>query len=705
MDSHIGGKVARQPMNVCQKILLQHAVGLGDESVEPGNVVRICPDWFLASEVAWFGMNKSYERMGRPGFKRKDRFWLAGDHVVDPRVNDRPYEKSLIDACDRIAEELDLGDNYAGHNTTIMHTEFYRSRCQPGMLVVGADSHTSSAGALGSLAIGVGITDLVLQLITGETYLEVPEVIRINFINEPPLGIGGKDVILGVMRQLKRNTVAAGRLVEYTGQGLQFLSSDARFAIANMTTEFGGIGACVVPDGITLDYVESRHDKRHKSSSLYFRPDDHAPYVATYDVDLAKIDHFVALYPSPDNVVSISEAQDRLSQLDGVFIGACTTTEEDLILAGLVLREALKRGYKPVKRGLRRVTPGSTSIIKRLEQAKLLEQYENAGFQIGAPGCSYCVGMGVDKAKEGEVWLSSQNRNYRDRMGPGSIANIASPATVAISSFFMSLQNPEEILSAIDMDEFDELRAYHRRISRSSPTYSEPETPASSLLSYTHDYGTEILPEDEEPSTLPDIIQGRIQRFGANVDTDSIIPTDKCHSHLSPDEVARGAFCYTRPDFYDRAKSGCNILVAEESFGCGSSREQAPKALMWAGIEAVIAKSFAFIYQRNQVNNGLMGIKLQDDRFFQVAQEGKEIVIDIKNRQIHCEGKSFVFGLERIQEQLLREGGLVRTYERYGPSLFAKLQSLDAKLSAQPRRAEGLKALQVSDTGARSLNW
>lgn len=704
MATHVGSKATRQPMNVCQKILLQHAVDMRDESVEPGKVIRICPDWFLASEVAWFGMNKSYERMGRPGFKRKDRFWLAGDHVVDPRVNDRPYERSLIDACDRIAEELDLGDNYAGHNTTIMHTEFYRSRCQPGMLVFGADSHTSSAGALGSLAIGVGITDMVLQLITGETYLEVPEVVRINFINEPPLGIGGKDVILGVMRQLKRNTVAAGRLVEYTGQGLQYLSSDARFAIANMTTEFGGIGACVVPDGITLDYVKSRRDPRHRSNSVYFRPDVDAPYVATYDVDLARLDHFVALYPSPDNVVPIPETQDRLSQLDGVFIGACTTTEEDLILAALVLREALARGYKPVKRGLRRVTPGSTSIVNRLMQLKLLEQYENAGFQIGAPGCSYCVGMGVDKAGEGEVWLSSQNRNYRDRMGPGSFANIASAATVAISSFSMSLQNPTEILSAVDMNEFDELRAHYRSRSRSSPIYSEPQVPASFVSSYTDDYDTKILPENEA-SRLPDIIQGRIQRFGANVDTDSIIPTDKCHSHLSQDEVARGAFCYTRPEFYDLAQAGCNVLVAEESFGCGSSREQAPKALMWAGIEAVIAKSFAFIYQRNQVNNGLMGIKLQDDSFFEVAQEEKEIIIDIKNREIRCEGKSFNFGLERIQEQLLSEGGLVRTYERYGPSLFAKLQSLDVQTSAQAGRSKDVETLLSSQPGARSVDW
>ncbi|KIX93949.1 uncharacterized protein Z520_10286 [Fonsecaea multimorphosa CBS 102226] len=692
----------RRPMTACQKILVHHALGLETPYVEPGTVIRVAPDWFLASEVAWFGMNKAYERMGRPGIRRKDRFWLAGDHVVDPRVNHRAYEKSLIEACDQIAKEMDLGDNYAGHNTTIMHTEYYRSRCQPGMLVIGADSHTSSAGALGSLAIGVGSTDMILQLVTGETYLEVPEIVRINFINTPPLGTSGKDVILGVMRKLRRNTVAAGRLVEYTGEGLQYLSCDARFAIANMTTEFGGIGACIVPDGVTMQYIQRRRDPRHKSDSLYFRPDDDAQYAETFDVDLSELEHFIALYPSPDNVVPVSEAKEQLQHLQGVFIGACTTTEEELILAALVLKEAMSQGLKPVVPGLRRVTPGSNSIINRLKELNLLEVYEQAGFEIGAPGCSYCVGMGVDKAGQGEVWLSSQNRNYRDRMGPGSIANITSAATVAISSFSMSLQSPTDILGKIDMAEFDAMRRYGAQEPRESPGYVEPEL----LPTVRTKTDADLLPSAEEkpPPSLPESIRGRVQRFGDNVDTDSIIPTDKCHSHLTQEEVARGAFCYTRPEFYDRAQAGASIVVAEKSFGCGSSREQAPKALMWAGIQAVIAKSYAFIYQRNQVNNGLMGIKLQDDDFYQLAQEGEEVVIDVKNRQIHCGGRTWDFRLDRIQEQLLAEGGLISTYERYGPSLFSKLQSLDQKAGNASRDAAEAGFVEESSK-TTSLEW
>ena len=411
--------VNRKPMNVCEKILYHHAVGLNQDHppyVTAGEVICIAPDWILASEAAWYGMDKMYTGMGRPGVKRPDRFWLAGDHVVDPRVNHLPKQKELIERCDRIAKEMELGDNYRGHNTTIMHTEYYRQRVLPGMLVIGADSHTGSAGCLGALAIGMGITDVVIQLVTGETYIHVPEVVQINLVGKPPRGMGGKDVILGILGQLKRNTVAAERLVEYTGPGLKYLSSDARFAICNMTTEFGGIGACVVPDVVTTEYVAKRKNPKWRKGAIYFRPDEDAQYAASYDIDLSTMETLVALYPSPDNVVPISRVD---LKLDGCFIGACTTTEEELILAGMVIQECLKQGLRPCSHGLRRVTPGALTITNRLEELGLLKAYADAGFVIGAPGCSYCVGMGPDQASEGEVWLSSQNRNFRDRMGKG----------------------------------------------------------------------------------------------------------------------------------------------------------------------------------------------------------------------------------------------------------------------------------------------
>ena len=176
----------------------------------------------------------------------------------------------------------------------------------------------------------------------------------------------------------------------------------------------------------------------------------------------------------------------------------------------------------------------------------------------------------------------------------------------------MSLQDPQQITDRIDTEEFDSMRQYWTDTSQPLPGYSEPTISELDHVKTTEFNGEQQSLKEPEHATLEETIVGNIQRFGDNVDTDSIIPTDKCHSHLSTEEVARGAFCYTRPKFYERTQAGATIIVAEKSFGCGSSREQAPKALIWAGIRVVIAKSFAFIYQRNQVNTGLLGIKLQD---------------------------------------------------------------------------------------------
>jgi len=404
-------------MSVCEKILYAHAIGLKGKALKVGEVVCLEPDWLLCSEACWAHMDKWYTTYGRPGFRRKDRFWLAPDHLVDPRINDLPRQREAIQACEKIAEELELNDNYNPPNTTIVHTEFYRSRCQPGMLIFGADSHTGSSGCLGSLAIGMGPSDVFIQLLTGETYLRVPPIVRINIVGEPKFGITGKDIILGVLGLIKRNTACYERLVEFTGPGLKYLSCDARFTMSNMVTELGGIGACVVADEITKAYIEARKDKRHKNDAIYYAPDPDAHYESSFNIDLAQIHTFVALFPSPDNVKPIDEVE--RFKLDGVFIGACTTTEEELILAALVLEQGLLAGMKPVDHGTRKVTPGSTNIVNRLRNLGLLDIYERAGFIIGAPGCSYCVGLSADQAGKGEVWLSSQNRNFRDRMGPG----------------------------------------------------------------------------------------------------------------------------------------------------------------------------------------------------------------------------------------------------------------------------------------------
>jgi homoaconitase/3-isopropylmalate dehydratase large subunit len=164
--------------------------------------------------------------------------------------------------------------------------------------------------------------------------------------------------------------------------------------------------------------VNRRPIKKHKNAAIYFKPDEDATYAQSFEIDLAKVQCGIALYPSPDNVVPVGEVSGTV--LDGCFIGACTTAEEDLIIAAMVLEAGLTKGWKPVERGRRIVVPGSKPIRHKLEKLGLIDIYQQCGFKVGVPGCSMCVGQGVDQAAAGEKWLSSQNRNFKNRMGPGN---------------------------------------------------------------------------------------------------------------------------------------------------------------------------------------------------------------------------------------------------------------------------------------------
>lgn len=629
-------------------------------------------------------MESAYEALGKPGIFRNDRFWLAGDHVVDPRIKDIPQVKALVRSSENARQQFKMTE-YQGMNYTIMHTEFCRERAQPGMLVIGSDSHTCSAGSVGALAVGLGVADVTMPLITGETWFRIPESVNIKFINAPSPGIGGKDTILYIMKELKRNTVAADRVVEFTGPGLAHLSCDARFAISNMTTEFGGVSGIFVPDQITFDFVSRRKSPRHKRNSDYFRPDEDAEYAATHVIDLAKVESFVARYPSPDDVVPVSELEGTV--LDGCFIGACTTAEEDLILGAMVLEVGLRKGLVPLKHGKRKVVPGSLPILNRLKTLGLAEIYTQAGFQIGVPGCSYCVGMGADRAGEGEVWISSQNRNFKNRMGKGAIGHLGSAATVAASSFGMKITDPRPFLDAIDQTRLREiLGSQPTNAPKTSPVYIEPGQRSSAqtarvnqrekkqtLSPWNGNLATGNPVESFLPVSLPDtqdIRQGRVQCLGDFIDTDALAPSEILTSCTTNEEFGQHCLKHTHPHFRSLVKDGFNVVVAGHAFGCGSSRENAVSALLGAGVICVIAKSFAFIYGRNQPNLGLLGITIVDESFHEAAVDGTSIDIDMDRFRVRIGEREWPFEFSIMEKELIQVGGLSNAFRKFGSKLF-----------------------------------
>jgi homoaconitase/3-isopropylmalate dehydratase large subunit len=405
-----------RPMTLSQKIFAAHSLSpVPIEGLSTGAVVLTGLDWVLASELSWSGMVRTYAELGDPGIWRNDRFWLANDHVAHPDAMGARNVKAMVSAAERAKKQFLMTD-YQGSNYTIMHTEFVRERAEPGMLVLGSDSHTCSGGAMSCLSIGLGAADVMMALSLGQTWFKIPQAIRIEFTGRPSRGVSGKDVILHILGKLKRNTVAAERIVEFAGPGCRFLSIDARFAICNMCTEFGAVTGLFVPDDVTRQYLAKRRRKTNTKNTMYLKPDDDAVYAGTYEIDLAEVESTIAVYPEPDHIVPVSEKAGM--KLDGVFIGACTTTEEEIVLAALVLKVGLEKKL-PLAKGKRHYVPGSLPIVERLGQLGLLEVYEQAGFTRGPPGCSYCVGLSAEKASAGETWLSSQNRNFKNRMGAG----------------------------------------------------------------------------------------------------------------------------------------------------------------------------------------------------------------------------------------------------------------------------------------------
>src|SRR5215471_10589225 len=652
----------RRPMTLTQKILAHHARGLVRPYVQAGDILQIAVDWTIASELAWNGMERTYQALGRPRIHDPERFFLAVDHTVDPvTLASDPRAQRLAKLSRDFAQESKIRHFYDA-NQTILHTKFYRDLVQPGQVVLGADSHTSSHGGLGAFAIGLGGADVAAAMVLGQSWIEVPEAIAIEYRGQPPFGIGGKDVILKTLGDLGRNTVAMERSVEYRGESVRSFSTDMRFTIANMTAEFGGLNGIFEADEVVAAWLANRPSDN--TEALLFRADADAPYLERHPIDLTRLGPQVAKPFSPDNVMPVEAAIGM--PLDGCFIGACTTTEEELVLGALVLEQAMKGRQAIAPSRTRLVVPGDLGIQTRMQSGGLWEIYQRAGFRIGAPGCSMCLGVASEKALPGEVWISSQNRNYENRMGAGSLAWLASAATVAASSVEMRVADPRKLLERIDR------QRYERLLFRERPAPSPQIRPAEPQIS--------LAPVPDSQGARADmsrrrVISGQVQRFGDHVDTDAIIPGEFCHL-TGLEELGSHAFQHVRPEFFQRAQGGRTIIVAGHGWGSGSSREQAVWALIGAGIKAVIAKSYAFIHKRNLVNEALPYLVIRDDSFYERAQHSEEVSIDLAAGGVTHVKSGRTPTAEKpsaIVQALQRQGGLVPAIKALGPRVFESL--------------------------------
>lgn len=319
----------------------------------------------------------------------------------------------------------------------VCHQRLVEDWVNPGDLVVGADSHTCTSGALGAFSTGMGSTDIALAFALGKVWLKVPETHKFIIKGKLPLGVYSKDIILNIIGKIGADG-ATYKAMEFEGETIEDLSMSSRFVITNMAIEAGGKTGLIAPDEITRRYLKSR-DREDKFREI--KSDSDADFENVIEIDVNKLDPSVAFPHTVDNVKGISEIDDI--KMDQVFIGTCTNGRlEDLRIAASILKGKKRH---PDTRLI--VVPSSKEVFLEALQEGLIEVFIEAGAAVESPGCGPCVGIHKGILADGERVLSTQNRNFLGRMGnPKGFIYLGSPATAAASAIEGKIADPRRYL-------------------------------------------------------------------------------------------------------------------------------------------------------------------------------------------------------------------------------------------------------------------
>ena len=322
----------------------------------------------------------------------------------------------------------------------VIHQRLVESYAKPGDVVIGADSHTCTSGALGAFATGMGSTDVAIGMAMGKTWLKVPETFRVEVTGEFRPGVYSKDLILYLIGMLGADG-ATYKALEFGGPAIDRMSMESRFVLSNMAVEAGAKTGLIASDVKTKQYLKARGRVKDWQP---LSPDQGARYERVVKINAGKLLPQVAFPHTVDNTKNIGDAKGI--KVDQVFLGTCTNGRtEDLKLAARILR-----GKKRAPQTRLVVVPASQDVYVSAMQSGLLEVFVRAGGIIMGPGCGPCVGVHQGVLGDGEVCLSTANRNFRGRMGnPEGFVYLASPATAAYSAITGKISDPREFFSRI----------------------------------------------------------------------------------------------------------------------------------------------------------------------------------------------------------------------------------------------------------------
>jgi 3-isopropylmalate/(R)-2-methylmalate dehydratase large subunit len=414
-------------MNIIEKIL---ADASGKQQVSPGEIVEANIDAAMIHDLTGPLAIKSFREIGAKKVWDNNKVIIILDHLV-------PASSIISANLHRIvrnfAEEQNIQNFYDVGRGGVCHQVMpEKGHVRPGEVIVGADSHTCTYGAFGAFATGIGSTEMAAVFATGKLWFRVPEVIKVDVTGKLQSMVTPKDVTLDIVGRIGADG-AIYKGLEFGGSTIMEMSVDGRMVLCNMAVEMGAKAGIIEPDQKTLHYVKARTDKPIKP----VKSDLDAKYERVVDVDVSNLEPQVAVPHSVDNVKPVSEVKNV--KVDQAFIGSCTNGRlEDLRSAARILKG------KKIARGVRLVViPASQEIYLNALNEGLIKTFMDAGATIGNPNCGPCLGGHMGILAEGEVCISSSNRNFVGRMGSTkSFVYLASPATVAASAITGKITDP-----------------------------------------------------------------------------------------------------------------------------------------------------------------------------------------------------------------------------------------------------------------------
>jgi 3-isopropylmalate/(R)-2-methylmalate dehydratase large subunit len=572
---------------------------------DAGAIVFAKPDIILTHDNT-SSIYKTFQKMDGKRVADPNQLLVVLDHNAPPadaKLANQYQEIRNIVSQQGIEKFYDAGKGIC-HQIMSYHA-------RPGMLIVGSDSHTSTAGAFNSLAAGIDRTESAGIWKRGETWFRVPESIKITLSGKLQENVSAKDLALWIIGMIGSDG-ANYMSVEYHGDGIKTLEISDRMTIANLASEMGAKNAVFPVDEVLENYYGE------KVTGVW--ADKGATYFKELAIDMNKIFPVVAAPHNVDNVKSVSEVSGTVVH-EGL-IGTCTNGRiEDMRIAAAILNgKVIKNGFQL------NIIPASGKIFLQAIEEGLISTFIKAGANVLTPSCGPCLGTGQGIPASGHTVISTANRNFPGRMGNKEAQiYLASPATVAISSLNGVITDP-----------------------RSVP-------------------GNEKYPFKAEQSKTSEIKEGENRKYGTvwnysdvdNLNTDQMFAGKHTYNILSTDPVAIMPLLFSDfdPAFSSNVKQN-DIIIAGDNFGCGSSREHPSVGLAYAGIRAIIVKSVNRIFYRSSINQGLPVIVNKEA--VDAYKPNDQVIINFDLGIIHIGSEKFFFEpLSEKLKQIIDKKGLV----------------------------------------------